>query len=279
MLKANDVKQKGDVPMRKITIAIAALAAALALLLCACGWPGQRPPQSGETTAAYEETTGQQRTQASRKATVPAGGSADTAAAAPAATTQRQTTAAQAATTTRPATTTVPPTTTQPTTTATAPPTSAPQVFGGAAIVLATPGGAIDESLDASPRTVYALDMGGYRFHFQPRAYSPGGGLIIDVYLDNRNGSYTRVDTLSNAVQYAGTYSIALATSATAVIKDPLQDLTLLTNVYRFDLSPQSGRYTARHIELHAPYPLTAYYALDRSKLGAGVFKFNKITY
>jgi len=253
--------------------ASAALAAALALLLGACGW--QRPSQPAGATTAYDAT--EQR--APFSATGAAASRKAAATSAPAADSTAPTTTAPAAQpqATQPTTTTQLSTTTQTTTAQTA---AAPaQPFGGAELVLATPGQVIDESLHRSPHAVYAADLGGYRFAFQPRAYNPGGSFDIDVYLYNRDGSYSRVDTLTSAAQNAGVYSIVLVTPNSAVGKDERQNITLISNVYRFEISTAQARYSVRYVANHAPYALTAYYALDAERLRAGAVKFSKFSF
>ena len=281
--KTADVKAKGEVHMRKI-MAAAALTAALALLLCACGGPSQ---PMGSTTA--DGLTEQQAPAASKKAAVPAAaGTGTTAAATTAATTQPQTTTA-AQTTTAQATTT-----TAVTTAATQPVTAAPvisvartvtvtmpaertQPFVGVKIVLAGPGRWIDENINKEPHTVYAIDLGGRRFCFQPRAYSPGGSFAIDVYRDNFDGTYTWVDALESGVNNGGNYSIVLLTPDSAVTRDA-QGLIGISNVHRFEYSVPNTRYCVFPHADHTASALTAYYALDMDKLAAGVIRFSPIS-
>ena len=271
--------------MRKTILAAAALAAALALTLCACGW--QRPARQAGATTAYDLTEQQAplpatEAAASKKSAVPAAAAvrgataattkATTTAITTTATTQPQTATQQIAATIQPVPTTA---TTKSITTipaTTVPPTTLPP-FRGAEIVLAGPGRGIDESLHRDPHAVYAIDMGGRRFDFQPRAYSPGGAFAVDVYLDNRDGSYAKLDTFTSTAPNAGVYSIVLVTPDSAVTLDDRQNLTLITNVYRFELSTGGARYSVRYLATHAPYALTAYYGLD----GAG--RFSRFTF
>lgn len=226
--------------MRKVIAA--ALTATLALLLCACG-RAAGPVTTPETTTTPEATTAAETTAIPETSITPT---------TPAAT--RPLTKTQAAAATQA------PATTAATTTA----TTLARAFGGAETVLGGPGRGIAEDLRKSPHTVYAVDMGGRRFGFQPRAYSPGAGFAVDVYLDNRDGSHTKIDTFTCASPGVdGKLSIVLVTPDSTVTKDERQNLTLVENVYRFELSPPDGRYSVRLLESHAPYALTAYYALD----------------
>jgi len=258
---------KGESYMRKLIAA--ALAATLALSLCACGrrLPFQR---ADPATAAVGRTERQEPpatvAPASRKAAASApviDGSATTAPASTPAPTKP-------AVTTEPVAATQAAATTQAITT-TAVPTTLPRPFGGAEIVLGGPNRSLDEELSKNPHTVYALDMNGRRFDFQPRAYT-GGSFAVDVYLDNRDGSFTKLDTFTCANPGVdGKYSIVLVTPASTVTRDERQKLTLVENVYRFELSPAAERYAVRMQASHAPYPATVYYALDMNRAGGFV--------
>ena len=251
--------------MRKRVLSMAAPALVLALTLCACGRP--QGPQQAMTTTAADPTA--QQAAASQKPAVTSDVTLDVVLA-----TEPTTTATAAATTTASTATSTTRTLTA-TTATTSTTTATTQLFGGAEIVLATPSRGIDESLGKNPHAVYAIDMGGRRFLFQPQAFDAAVGFAVDVWLDNRGGSYTKLDTFANSAQSAGTYSIVLVTPGSKVTKDERQGLTLVSDVYRFELSTgNSGRYSVCRLDTHTPYALTAYYALD-----AGSGGFSRVTF
>jgi len=272
--------------MRRIIAAALALAVVPALL-CACGRTGQFAEPTAATGQPWPVTTAA----ASKKAAVPAAADAasepTTTAAKPTTTAKPATTAATATTitnagaitvnsaiisTTAPAAPTTMPTV--PTTVSTAAP-GPTMAFGGATIVQAVPGRGIAESLSKVPRTVYAFDMAGQRFLFQPRSYSADGGFVVDVYLE-KYGGYAWVDRLASGVLSGGRHTIVLLAPDSEVTAD--QGGKLLEDVHRFELSVADMWYTASIVAAHRPSVLTSYYALDSEKLSGGIYKFIKIT-
>jgi len=262
-------------------IPMAALAAALVLLLCACGRPSQ---PGGPTTAA-------DLAPASKKAAVspwdgidPDDPFADPTADGPTtaqATTQAQqqtTTLAQTSTTALPATTVYVVTAAQiaagsqaeATTRAVTMPPDPPPPFVNTKIVQGGPGRWIDESLHKSPHTVYAIDFGSVRFAFQPRPYSPGGAFVLDVYRDNLDGTYAPREALDSGVNNAGRYSIVLVGPDSTIGKDN-QGRIFISNVYRFEYSEVDTRYSVFLLGTHETHELTAYYRFDPATL-----RFNK---